>query len=136
MAKPKKETLLAGGKIYRHTFRLDEQQQMQFENMMLKAGEPNKSKFIVGRISGWIFHVVKIDKTAQDYYARLTSVLAQIRAVGVNYNQTVKAIHTNFNDRRAVALLSRLEKSTRELTALEQQVIDLTRELKSKWSHE
>ncbi|WP_354003457.1 MULTISPECIES: hypothetical protein [Alistipes] len=83
-----------------------------------------------------MFHVVKIDKTAQDYYARLTSVLAQIRAVGVNYNQTVKAIHTNFNDRRAVALLSRLEKSTRELTALEQQVIDLTRELKSKWSHE
>ena len=63
-------------------------------------------------------------------------MLAQIRAVGVNYNQTVKAIHTNFNDRRAVALLSRLEKSTRELTALEQQVIDLTRELKSKWSHE
>lgn len=59
-----------------------------------------------------------------------------MRAVGVNYNQTVKAIHTNFNDRRAVALLSRLEKSTRELTALEQQVIDLTRELKSKWSHE
>ena len=52
------------------------------------------------------------------------------------HNQTVKAIHTNFNDRRAVALLSRLEKSTRELTALEQQVIDLTRELKSKWSHE
>ena len=47
-----KETLLAGGKIYRHTFRLDEQQQMQFENMMLKAGEPNKSKFIVGRIFG------------------------------------------------------------------------------------
>ena len=52
MAKPKKETLLAVGKIYRHTFRLDEQQQMQFENMMLKAGEPNKSKFIVGRIFG------------------------------------------------------------------------------------
>ena len=52
------------------------------------------------------------------------------------HNQTVKAIHSNFNDRRAVALLSRLEKSTRELTALEQQVIDLTRELKSKWSHE
>ena len=135
MAKPKKETLLAGGKIYRHTFRLDEQQQMQFENMMLKAGEPNQFKFVVGRIFGCSFHVVKIDKSAQDYYARLTSVLAQIRAVGVNYNQTVKAIHTNFNDRRAVALLSRLEKSTRELTALEQQVIDLTRELKSKWSH-
>ena len=69
--------------------------------------------------------------------AILASCLRSLgKGVGVNYNQTVKAIHTNFNDRRAVALLSRLEKSTRELTALEQQVIDLTRELKSKWSHE
>lgn len=52
MARPKNETRPEGGKIYRHTFRLDEQQQMQFENMMLKAGEPNKSKFIIGRIFG------------------------------------------------------------------------------------
>ena len=33
-----------------------------------------------------------------------------------NYNQTVKAVHTNFNERRAVALLARLEKATAELT--------------------
>ena len=52
MAKPKKETLLAGGKIYRHTFRLDERQQTEFENMMLKAGQRNKSTFILGRIFG------------------------------------------------------------------------------------
>ena len=43
---------IGGREDLRHTFRLDEQQQMQFENMMLKAGEPNKSKFIVGRIFG------------------------------------------------------------------------------------
>ena len=123
-------------KSYMHTFRLNEQQQVQFEKMMLKAGQRSQSKFILSRIFGWPFRVVQTNKDAHDYYLRLTNLYAQIRAVGVNYNQTVKAIHTNFNDRRAVALLSRLEKSTRELTALEQQVIDLTRELKSKWSHE
>jgi len=52
MARPKNETRPAGGKIYRHTFRLDEQQQTRFLNMMLKAGQRNKSKFILGRIFG------------------------------------------------------------------------------------
>ncbi|WP_222705222.1 MULTISPECIES: plasmid mobilization protein [Alistipes] len=67
---------------------------------------------------------------------RLTNLYAQIRAVGVNYNQTVKAIHTNFNDRRAVALLSRLEKHTQELTVLFGQVIRLTEEFNRRWSVE
>ena len=82
-------------KSYMHTFRLNEQQQVQFENLY-----------------------------------------AQIRAVGVNYNQTVKAIHTNFNDRRAVALLSRLEKHTQELTVLFGQVVRLTEEFNRRWSVE
>lgn len=52
MARPKNETRPEGGKIYRHTFRLDERQQVQFENMMLKAGLRSKTRFILGRIFG------------------------------------------------------------------------------------
>ncbi|MBE5048854.1 hypothetical protein INF39_14770 [Alistipes onderdonkii] len=39
-------------KSYMHTFRLNEQQQVQFEKMMLKAGQRSQSKFILGRIFG------------------------------------------------------------------------------------
>lgn len=123
-------------KSYMHTFRLNEQQQVQFEKMMLKAGQRSQSKFILSRIFGWPFRVVQTNKDAHDYYLRLTNLYAQIRAVGVNYNQTVKAIHTNFNDRRAVALLSRLEKHTQELTVLFGQVIRLTEEFNRRWSVE
>ena len=35
-----------------HTFRLNEQQQVQFEKMMLKAGQRSQSKFILSRIFG------------------------------------------------------------------------------------
>ena len=63
--------------------------------------------------------------------AILASCLRSLgKGVGVNYNQTVKAIHTNFNDRRAVALLARLEKYTQELTLLFGQVVRLTEECK------
>ena len=69
--------------------------------------------------------------------AILASCLRSLgKGVGVNYNQTVKAIHTNFNDRRAVALLARLEKNTQELTSLFQEVIRLTEEFNRKWSVE
>ena len=50
-----------------------------------------------------------------------------------NYNQTVKAVHTNFNERRAVALLARLEKATAELTETGKKVIDLTEDFNRKW---
>lgn len=75
-------------------------------------------------------------QAAYDYYLRLTNLYAQIRADGANYNRTVKAIHPNFNDRRAVALLSRLEKDTQELTALFQPVARLTEEFNRRWSVE
>ena len=52
------------------------------------------------------------------------------------HNQTVKAIHSNFNDRRAVALLARLEKHTQELTVLFGQVVRLTEEFNRRWSVE
>ena len=35
-----------------HAFRLNEQQQVQFEKMMLKAGQRSQSKFIISRIFG------------------------------------------------------------------------------------
>ncbi len=69
--------------------------------------------------------------------AILASCLRSLgKGVGVNYNQTVKAIHTNFNDRRAVALLARLEKYTQELTLLFGQVVRLTEEFNRRWSAE
>ena len=39
-------------KSYMHTFRLNEQQQVQFEKMMLTAGQRSQSKFILSRIFG------------------------------------------------------------------------------------
>ena len=62
--------------------------------------------------------------------AILASCLRSLgKGVGVNYNQTVKAIHTNFNDRRAV-------KYTQELTLLFGQVVRLTEEFNRRWSAE
>ena len=54
----------------------------------------------------------------------------------MNYNQTVKALHTTFGERRAAWLLASLEKQTKELAVLFAQVIRLTEEFNRRWSVE
>lgn len=73
--------------------------------------------------------VVVRDKNTYDFYVRLTGFYAQFRAVGVNYNQCVKAIHTTFGDKKALAYLYRLTLETQRLEQLVKTVVELTKEL-------
>ena len=68
-----------------------------------------------------------------DYYMRLTTFHSQFRAIGVNYNQTTKAVKTAFSEKKALAFLYKLEKATLELVAINKQVIELTEEFEDKW---
>ena len=119
-----------------HAFKLNQQQEALFQTMMMQAGQRSISRFIVARIFGYTFKIVKTDKDAHDYYVRLTNLYGQIRAIGVNYNQVTKAIHTCYNERRAAALIAQLERYTKELTGIYQQVIALTEEFNKRWSVE
>ena len=90
------------------------------------------SRFIAAMIFGRPMKVVKIDKANMDYYMRLTGFYSQFQAVGVNYNQTVKALKSNFSEKRALILLRQLEKATFELVAINKKVVELTREFELK----
>ena len=68
-----------------------------------------------------------------DYYVRLTNFYHQFQAIGNNYNQTVKALKTNFSEKRALALLYKLEKTTLELIILSKKIIALTKEYEERW---
>ena len=66
-------------------------------------------------------------------YTRLSSLHAQYRAVGVNYNQTVKELKSRFSEKKAMALLYKLEKMTVELAGLSRQILALTHEFQQRW---
>lgn len=76
--------------------------------------------------------VAKIDKVVKDYYMMLTNIYSQYRMIGVNYNQVVKAIKTNFAEKRALAMLYRLEKATIELIGITKEVARLTTDYEDK----
>jgi hypothetical protein len=93
----------------------------------------NRAHFITSCIFNRQLKVVKVDKAAMDYYMRLTTFHSQFRAIGVNYNQVTKAIKTTFTEKKALAFLYKLEKATLELVAINQKIIQLTKEFEQRW---
>ena len=122
---------------YKYSFRLDEQKNIRFCRMLAEAGlEHNRSRFIVKRIFAEEFRVVRIDPTLGRYVTRLNQFYEQIQRVGNNYNQIVRAVNTHFSHTAIPRQVLLLERRTRELKALSEQVIALSRELYELWSRE
>jgi hypothetical protein len=71
----------------------------KFLTLFEQSGLQDRAHFITSCIFERQLKVVKIDKAAMDYYMRLTTFHSQFRAIGVNYNQVVKAIKTTFTEK-------------------------------------
>ena len=122
---------------YKYSFRLDEQQNIRFCRMLAEAGlEHNRSRFIVKRIFNEEFVVVKRDPSKVQFIARLNDFYFQFQKLGNNYNQIVRAVNTHFSHTAIPRQVLLLERRTRELKALSEQVIALSRELYELWSRE
>jgi hypothetical protein len=118
---------------YRYTVNLNDEENDKFRLLLEQSGADNISRFIHYALFGKEIKIVKVDKATMDYYIRLTNFHHQFQAIGNNYNQTVKALKTNFSEKRALALLYKLEKATIELIFLSKQIIALTREYEERW---
>ena len=119
--------------IFRYSISLNSVDNERFLSLYEQSGMRTKAHFITHRIFGEPFKVIKIDKGAVDYYTRLTNFYAQYRTIGVNYNQGVKALNSNFSEKKALAYLYKLEKATIELAKLNHDIIELTRDFELKW---
>ena len=114
---------------YYYGFRLNELQNIEFKRLYENSGAGTKSQFILSAIFGKPMKVVKIDKAATDYYIKLTNLQSEYRRIGVNYNQIVKAVHSGeLTEKKALALLYKLEQLTVELVSLNKEIIRLTKE--------
>ncbi len=114
-------------------FKLNSEEKLHFEQLMDKAGISNRSEYIKSVLFGREIKVVKIDKATTDFYIRLTNFYHQFQAIGNNYNQTTKAIKSNFGEKRGLQMLHRLEKATIELVILSKKIVELTKEFEEKY---
>ena len=113
--------------------RFDDEEHARFLTMYEQSGEYAKAVFIKARIFGAEFKVIKIDNSTPEYYAKLSDLHAQYRRIGVNYNQVVKELKSRFSEKKALALLYKLEEITRELVAVSREVVALTQKFEQQW---
>lgn len=118
---------------HRYTVNLNDEENDKFQLLLEQSGVENISRFIHHALFGKDIKIVKVDKATMDYYIRLTNFYHQFKAIGNNYNQTVRALKTNFSEKRALSLLYKLEKATIELVLLSKQIVALTREFEERW---
>jgi len=118
---------------HRLTVNLTDLQHAEFLAMFEYSGVSSLSGFISARIFGDEFRVVKTDASAVEFTAKLTALHSQFRSVGVNYNQIVKELHSNFGEKKALALLYKLEKATVELAGIGREVMQLCEQFKAKY---
>lgn len=118
---------------YRFSVNFTAEEYACFLTMFETSGLQSKAAFIKARVFNDTFRVIKTDRGTLEYVAKLTQLHAQFRAIGTNYNQVVKELHTHFSEKKALALLYKLEKITVELAAIGQQIIALSKEFQSRW---
>mgnify|MGYP003623854478 CR=1 FL=1 len=118
---------------YRFSVNFTAEEYARFLTMFETSGLQSKAAFIKARVFNDTFRVIKTDRGTLEYVAKLTQFHAQFRAVGTNYNQVVKELHTHFSEKKALALLYKLEKITAELAAIGQKIIALSEEFRQRW---
>ena len=77
--------------------------------------------------------MIKTDRGTLEYVAKLTQLHAQYRAIGVHYNQVVKELRTRFSERKALAMLYKLEKATMQLVEINSRIVALSEEFRRKY---
>ena len=117
---------------FRYVFRLNEEENNQFLSLFEQSGMNITAHFITSLLFNREIKVVKIDKSALDYYTKLTELYVQFRSVGVNYNQIVKILYRNFSEKKAAAYLYKLEKETTQLIAICKQILELSQQMEQK----
>ncbi|MDR0227621.1 MAG: hypothetical protein LBI72_00920 [Flavobacteriaceae bacterium] len=123
-AKNKKETVW-----HRHSFALTDQQQQEFDRLLLKYNINNKTRFIVSRIFSESTKVVLIDQVSFEYHASLSNLINYFKALGVSYNILVNRIDLPLNSQ---GILKDISDTTMELSKACQEIIKLTISFESK----
>lgn len=100
--------------------------QQKVIDLFQRSGAKTKSDFVRARLLGEAFKVIHVDKSAVQYYRKLSEFTAQLHKIGILYNQAVKALNTYHSVKTAQVMLEKLSQYSTKILDLQAQVIALT----------
>ena len=84
---------------YKYSFRLNEEQNIRFNELLCKAGsEHNRSRFIVKRSFCEEFTATKRDPSKTQFVGRRNDFYFQFQQLANNYSQVVKIVNQHFSN--------------------------------------
>ena len=118
-------------RVHRYNFKLTTEENIRFKQMLCKAGsEHNRSRFIVKKIFGEEFVVVRRDPSKVQFIARLNEFYFQFQKLANNYNQIVKVVNAHFSNIAIPHQIAMLEQQTRELKVLSIEILNPAKQAK------
>ena len=111
--------------------RFDDVEWNRFLTMYEESQVYAKAVFLKAHFFGQKFRVHKVDKAMLEYCTKLSDFHAQFRGIGTNYNHVVKELRIHFSEKKAMALLYKLEKHTIDLVKLSREIVELSRDERS-----
>ena len=100
--------------------------QQNIIDLFQRSGAKTKSDFVRARLLSEEFKVISVDKSAVEYYRKLSEFTAQLHKIGILYNQAVRALNTYHSVKTAQVMLEKLTHYSTQILTLQSQVIALT----------
>ena len=110
----------------------DPKDQLRVIDLYHKSGSMSKSDFVRARLLDEQFKVITVDKSAVEYYRKLSELTAQVHKIGTNYNQVVRLMRLYTAEKSVKVLLQELINLTNEINSIQEQAINLTVDFRKK----
>ena len=99
-----------------------------------QSGVASLSAFIKMQLFGKPFKVFVVDENTRVFIDKLSSFNARYRTIGIEYNTVVKTLREDFNEKKAMKALYKLEQLTIELVKLNREIVALAKDFDEQWS--
>ena len=105
----------------------------QLLTMQEKSGIASLSAFIKMRVFGKPFKVFVVDENTRIFIDKMSSLNAHYRTIAIDYDLLLKTLRENFTEKKAMAVLAKLERQTIELVKTNREIVALAKQFDDRW---
>lgn len=113
--------------------RFDDEEWNKFLTMYEESEVYAKAVFLKAHFFGQKFKVLKVDKTMVDYTTKTVGLSRPVPCHWYELQSGSQRATLPFSEKKAMALLYKLESCTIDLVKLSREIVELSREMYAKW---
>ena len=118
---------------FRSSVNFSATEQAHLLTMQEKSGIASLSAFIKMRVFGTPFKVFVVDENTRVFIDKMSSLNAHYRTIAIDYDLLLKTLRETFTEKKAMAVLAKLERQTIELVKTNREIVTLARQFDGQW---